>query len=410
LPEPFPGPRGYAFNLFAIDLLQRTYGRKLATLLGTSTGVTERTWRNRLKTGWNPSPQDLNEHRQASENFLVKGLVREGGWSTAEARNLIIESPSTRAGQWLPVADLIYWNCGTGKARYSQSIEIGTQIDFISARLFAAKQINEINSARKEFLAASAFVRNYYTADADISEHNRIDRQIQNAMTWGELEEAATPLYASVLFIVMSCWDIEFCSTYFQGQIEAYPIFELVMPRLDPTIKFESTSGRLLRKGDRPTKRYFQKSISRLLDFVAVLVAWKRDHSPPNRIPSVKDMAVWFEETESRIVSWRDETTRFTHLHWKMIWESAIARDSGGKKPTPPWPMFVAAHLWRPLLLSKKGKLGTLIDHTAPYNFWWKVQHERLTTKGLKFGKTPWPACLVNQPGGNRFPESRRSS
>ena len=95
------------FNLFAISLLERLHGKKLAAIFADETGVTERTWRNRLTKGWNPSEEEIEESRERGINYFF-GLLRKAGWSDQEAKEIVDRNPSWKEGVGLPTANLIF--------------------------------------------------------------------------------------------------------------------------------------------------------------------------------------------------------------------------------------------------------------------------------------------------------------
>lgn len=117
-----------------------------------------------------------------------------------------------------------------------------------------------------------------------------------------------------------------------------------------------------------------------------------------------------FKKSKARIVSWRDETTKFTLRDLTRIWESATMPNKDGSWPSVPIPLLVAACLWSPLLVRENGKPKKWYICFDAYELWWRRNRDRLTAKGLKFGNTAWPAYLTDQPAGNRSPESWRSS
>jgi hypothetical protein len=135
--------------------------------------------------------------------------------------------------------------------------------------------------------------------------------------------------------------------------------------------------------------------MSRFLDFLAVMVDWRKHHRAPQRLPLVKEMAAWCCEQESRMVSWRDETTRFTASHLFGLWRHAIEPDTNGLRPGAPLPLLVAAHLWGPLLAQREDGTRTLTDCAESYVVWWKRNLQRLTASGVEFGDFRWPECLI---------------
>jgi hypothetical protein len=235
-------------------------------------------------------------------------------------------------------------------------------------------------------------------------------QQFERAKELPELLDKAKLLGEQLIFHVMSCWDIEFCANYFSNKVEPFPLFALMMPRLSPDIEVEKGTGRFLRGGRPPKRGVFEKSMSRFLDFLAVLIHWHKFRLPPQVLPSMKDMAAWYNEDERRIISWRDETTNFTASQLFDLWHVATSPDKNGIYPSCPTPMFVAAHLWSLLLARENGKPIHWIDCFDTYELCWKRNLSRLTAKGLRFGSIPWPKCLIDQPGGNRSLESWRSS
>lgn len=394
------------FNLFAISLLERLNAKKLAAIIADATDVTERTWRNRLTKGWTQSGDEL---KKAINNFA--GQLKKAGWSEDEAKEIIDRNPSWRSGAGLPTASLIF-HCSPKYAEgYEEALSVAVEFDHLCHALSDAFRSEDISQARSSLIAASRWLRGYCSADPDTSDIDELDCKIQGAIDLVELMGYAKNLGEEMMFHVLSCWDLNFCSVYFGGKLQAFPLFELVMPRLAPDIEIEPGTLRFLRDGKPPKAGIFEKSISRLFDFLSVLIYWKKFHQPPTKLPSVKDMAAWFHESERRIVNWRDETTRFTYRHLSDICYAATGGlDKDGNAIGIPGPMLVAALLWSPLLVRENGKPKSWHICFDAYEAWWKRNLARLTGKGLKFGETPLPSCLTYQSEGSRSPELWRSS
>ena len=90
------------FNLFAIMLLERLHGKKLATIFADATGDNERTWRNRFAKGWTPSDNEIKESRHKAINHFSE-LLRKAGWPDDEANKIIGRNPSWSEGEGLPI-------------------------------------------------------------------------------------------------------------------------------------------------------------------------------------------------------------------------------------------------------------------------------------------------------------------
>lgn len=399
------------YNQFSTLILERLHGKKLPVFLEERTGVSERTWRNRFKDGWSPAPEELGNFRERVAAHVKELMKSKDGWTEEEVEEIISRNPSWMAGIGLPTADLIFWFSPGYAKEYVESIAVASQFDLYCHALFDAAKAGDTDGARKFLMDCLEWILSFFaTEEAEDEDVQELREKLSAAEDLNSLLESAKPLAEQLLFHVLSCWDVEFCSHYTNGTAEPFPLFELVMPRLSPTIELESGTNRFMRDGQPPKRGIFEKSIARLLDFLAVLVYWHRNHVSPEKLPGVKEMEAWFKEDPGRITSWRDETTLFTGSQFFSIWQSAFDPDKDGVYPGMPTPMLVVAHLFSPLLVREKGKPKEWIVCDDGYERWWKRNLDRLTAKGLKFGSTPWPKCLTDQPVGNRSLESWQSS
>lgn len=397
------------FNLFAITLLQRLHGKKLAVLFSEESGTTERTWRNRLSNGWNPSQEELESTRKGAE-ALFRGRLRKAGWNDVEVTEIVARNPSWKEGVGLFTANLIFFNSPRYAEGYDEALTVAAEFDRICYSINNAFHSENLSQASASLLLASKWLRSYCHDEVETSDIDDLDNKIKTASDLLELKGHGNKLGDEMLFHVLSCWDLNFCSVYFSGKLQAFPLFELVMPRLAANIEVEPGTGRFLRNGEAPKAGVFEKSISRLFDFLAVLIHWKKFHRPPSKVPTVKEMAAWFKETERRIVNWRDETTKFTSRNLSEIVFAAAGEDKEGNATGMPSPMLVAALLWSGLLVRENGKPKSWVVCFDAYNNWWRRNLSRLTDKGLKFGEIPLPSCLTFQSSGSRSPELWRSS
>ena len=319
-------------------------------------------------------------------------------------------APSRLAGVCLPTADLIYWNSPGQGYDYAESIAVARQFDLYCHALFKAFTEDDLDRLKQVLLQSLTWLRSYSQPGTDQSDADDLEKRFDEATDITQLLEQAKPLAEQLIFHVFSCWDVEFCATYFESSVAPYPLFELMMPRLATGIEVEAQTGRFLRDGKQPRQKVFEKSMSRLLDFIAVLAEARANKGFPDKLPKVRDMVRLFDRSEQQIVNWRDETTRLNAQEFSNICEFAFGRDEQGKSAPAPLPIYVAASMWRPFLVRENGKPKEWYFFFDSYELAWRRNLDRLTAKGLKFGTVAWPHCLTYQPLGNRSPESWRCS
>lgn len=181
------------------------------------------------------------------------------------------------------------------------------------------------------------------------------------------LLKASESLGPALAFIVLSCWDVEFCAGYFDGTMKAQSLFPLVMPRFTPGIEVEPQTGRLLRRGRPPRQRVLEPAMARLLDFVGFLLGWHKTGVMPQRLPRPKDFADWCDEGLTRVYSWRDGSTRFTPAQLARLWTYVRESDGAGIDPAIPTPIVapimrsfgkVIMRGWSPAACVLESRLG----------------------------------------------------
>ncbi|NYE59330.1 hypothetical protein FHW58_000482 [Duganella sp. 1224] len=376
------------FNLFAVLILERLHGKKLPVLLADGTSVTERTWRSWLGKGMRLSANEINRMRDESSARLSKKLQAAGGYSAEEADAIVAGAPSRHSAIALPTADLIYW---FSPGDYTETLALAVRFDQYCNALLEAARLGDVEASRSELLNALDWLRSFCADEPDQEADDAIASRLREAEDIDALHREARMLAEHMMLHVFSCWDVEFNAFYFQARLKPYPLFTLAMPRLAMDIEIDRNSGQMLRRGRKPGNRVFEKSMSRLFDFLAVLVYGYKYGRMPQQLPRVKEMAAWSGESESVIVSWRDETTRFRVFDLLRLWRQALPPDTAGVRPAAPLPMLVAAHLWSPLRKAKG-----LTDCTPGYVAWWKRNLQRLQARGTEFGDVPWPACLID--------------
>ena len=386
------------FNQFAITIVERLIGRKPAALLGELSGTTERTWRKRLEHGWQPTDDQSKDLDKRLTAALTKQLIKIGGWSIDEADAIVAGRPSSISGNFLPTADLIYHFSPLYGKYCQETIRLASHFDRDCERLADAVQQKDIKRARDVLTAMLDWLQTFCVDISDREDAEALRMKLGLSCDVATLLRDAEPLHEALILHVLSCWDVEFCAGYFDSIMQAYPLFQLVMPRFAPDITVEQQTLRLLRNGQPPRRNILETASSRFIDFLSVLVAWRRYRRLPNGIPRIKEFAAWCRESETRLVSWRDETTRFTARQLEQMWTTALTPDSQGIYPAIPSPMFVCTHIWSPLLLrGDNHRPNAFVDCTANYRMWWDRNYHRLAGAGLQFGMQAWPDYLVSQ-------------
>lgn len=389
-----------------IYLIQELEGRALSSVMSDATGVSDRTWRKRLNEGWQPRDDEIEQHRTQVRSVFTERL-RNKGVPESKIDEYFRALPSNQEGVASPWADLIYILTHVGK--YQETISIAKEVDKFGHSIHLGFNLSQPDEARDACIRALEWLCSLCPKQGASDELKLMSTRFRRAESLEELQKLRAELEDHLLFALLSCWDLEFCSTYLPP-FQAYPLFELVMPRLSETIQIEIGTGKFLRNGKTPKDRFFDKSILRLIDFMAVLAHKRQYQSMPSDLPSLTDMSRWFDVNIETLKSWRDETTRFTYANFEMVWCNAFPPGSDGKRIASPLPMLTVSHIWKNLLGRKSGKPTSITVCFDAYESWWKLNKERLQAKGICFGETPWPTCLIAQSLGNRSPDSWRSS
>lgn len=394
------------YNHFATAIIARLMDRAPAVVLSNLTGESDRIWRDRLQAHWEPSEEQRARLDEASTSVLVEQLVERGGWLVEKARAIVAGLPSAQAGMPMPTADLIHVISPLQGAYCRETVALATHLDQDCDRLDTAVRAADFDAAQSILCAMLDWLLGFVTEPSDCTDYALLHAQLAQATDIEGLLKSAAPLRDAVAFHVLSCWDVEFCAGYFGGTMQACPLFTLVMPRFAAGIDFEPETGRLLRKGRVARQRLLEPAMARLIDFIAVLIAWHRAGTLPRQIPRPKEFAEWCDEDLARVYSWRDGSTRFTPAQLERLWTHALTPDNAGIYPAAPSPMLVCAHLWSPLL-AHEGDGVSLIDCSADYEHFWQANHDRLVAGGLRFGEQAWPAYWIQRTGNATLAEIR---
>lgn len=91
------------FNQFSIQILERLHGKRLPVLLQEETGVSERTWRNRIRNGWNPGVEEIEELAAHMAVRSIEMMKDKWGWADSEAQDFFLDVPlAWRGSPFLP--------------------------------------------------------------------------------------------------------------------------------------------------------------------------------------------------------------------------------------------------------------------------------------------------------------------
>lgn len=380
-------------NLITLKVVESMQGRKFAAILEEATGTSERTWRTRLKK--QDQTQGRKEIEEAAEKHrlaLREQLVSQHGLSESEAEQALERNPSFAAGMGLPTADIIYWNSPWLGESYPESIEAAAYFDRFCFTIHDAHKSDDAVEIKKILLGTLEWLQGFFPED-DNAEVTAMISRIELASGLDELLDCSKQIADWIFFHFLTCWDLEFCSEYF-SMMEAAPLFWGVLPKFSQDVEIEPDTGHLLRAGERVKRGWLHRPTSWLISFVAVVAYWARVGKAPPTLPTIKEMAAWFSEDEGRIVSWRDETTNLTKKQFMHFWRSGVQSGLDGTPVMSPMPLFVVAHLGKFFLLHENGKLKEMFFCGDDYLVWWRRNLQRLKTKGLVFGTTPWPEYL----------------
>lgn len=399
------------FNHFPLFIYEQFHHKKMPVLLGESTDVGERAWRNRSAQKWQPTLEEEKAILQiAEERFIAR--LREEGLTEDECQEIISAIPSRQIGVASFTADLIYFHSHVPNwSSYKPAIETAVAFDQHCNAFAIAKARFDIEAFRSAGLAALDWLLDgLEPSDNGLESAHRLQARLVAADSWSDLEELAAAVAESMIFNVLSRWDILFCHYYFEGQAPAYPLFELMMPRLSPSIKIDPETGALSRNGKQPKRAIFEPAVHRLLDFVALLMFRIEMGCFPVRPVSVKQMGFYFKEDAQRLAKWRDEELHLSGKQFERLWRTGTSRYPKRKDAAVPLPLLLMAYLWRPLLARKQGELPSIVNCMDGYKDWWQRNFIRMQAQGLTFGTEPWPAWLTNQSSTGDSFVSKRSS
>lgn len=399
------------FNSFPLFIYEQFHQKKLPVLLGESTDVGERTWRDRLSRKWQPTKEDEDRVSRIATRYLIRELSK-GGLSKALRRELISAAPPRQTEAPLLTADLIYWfSLFDDNTKFQPAIDLAIKFDQYCHAFSKATRSDDVDGFRLAGLEALTWLKGFGPfTEQDLNDIKKKELQLSEALSLEELRKPVADVAESMILHVFSCWDVLFCHHYFAGQASAYPLFELMMPRFSPTIEIDKETGKLSRDGKPPKRGIFETSSHRLLDFVALLISRRKNRRFPDGAVSVSQMSAFFGVDERRLVKWRTQETHLSGKQFDRLWRDGLAYLSADDNIATPWPLLIVAYLWGPLLVREENEPVSITNCMDGYRDWWQRNLVRLQAEGLTFGDEPWPAWLIDQSSGSRSLDAWRSS
>lgn len=169
------------FNLFSILIHERLLGKKLPVIMGETTGISERTWRKRLKDDWIAPIESPELVRKRIASRIRRRMKLDGGYSEEEIDRSISLNPSWKAGIALPTADLI-WSLSPGNGEeYTESIAAAKQFDLYCTSMQSSHQMGDIEAFRQVVTEALRWLRGSSLDSSAMPEADQLERTFRDA-------------------------------------------------------------------------------------------------------------------------------------------------------------------------------------------------------------------------------------
>jgi hypothetical protein len=366
-------------------------GKRVVAHLASVTGISQKTLNKPLSE---IRGRTLGRGAEHSAKYVHRKL-KEAGYSAEEAEAWMAGHP----GATMPGAvcsGVVYEAEVEGIYTYPYTMEFALHIDKVSSRLLDAKVRDDLARFKSVLLDDPLIDARYYQQSSDGSDWVDMPSLLQRleaASEWSVLAEIFPTIVANVVFSVLACWDVEFCSHYFSKN-EPRSVFQFVLPRVEPVI------GSIV-VGDMPKRRgMLWYPVRRLIDVMACIGEFVRNDEWPDVVPKPMDITreaelSGLEWSNQTLTNWRDGTTAFNSDDFAGLWE-ALCTNRDGVTQYYPWPLFVATLIFQDLFVqidarSSKRSILLLEDDYLP---WWHLHLEKLKAKGCAFGTSPWPECF----------------
>ncbi len=376
-------------NLPALHFQEKSEGRALASVYSEVTGISDRT----LRKADNLSPGTIKKAQQHSR-LHVEQQLNGNGYSTEEVETLLVQHPGFGAPGML-YSGLVYECQIEGFIAFPHTIELASAIDRLSTRLFEARQRNDLVGFKDALLNHPVLGPAYFAqngAPTTQSTNNPLLEQLRTAQDWAAIDQPLAAVTSNSLLSLLALWDVEFCSQYFSS-FAPRSCFAMVLPQLDPKAG-NADAGKIAKR-----RGMFLYPVRRLIDLMACMGEFARNHNWPERIPKAQDIVRQSYESEQNLVNWRDGTKKFTRRDFTHIWHKLCPDRKGSTGPIrapEPSPLFVATVFWQALLVDvgTTSKVKSIMLIEDDYLRWWTMHHEALRAKGTVFGASPWPVCF----------------
>lgn len=384
------------FNFYYNQLFEKVHGSSFIPAIADNLGVSEKTIRNWLKES------DLDPIKQGElENIFKEGfiqkLIKKSEFTREEAEEFHENIPSIKAGginSQMFASNLIYFAINGNVEDYKNTLEIANKIDDFSIQYNLITESKDIEAIKKLYIEIYDWIEPFFEDD-NCETLQQLNHRLKDINTWQDCINFYSSSSEFMIYYLFTSLDLEFCSDYF-AKLQAYPLFSLVMPGIAPDIEIEECSGKFLRGEKQAKLRIFHRSTLRLLNFIYILVYWYNERKAPNKLPKVTEIAKLFGLESSTVISWRDESTKFSLRELELIWQLKKRPSDKDNLVGPPILMLYASHFFGQLMqIDENGKLKSIIVCESNYKEFWEINKKRLMAKGLTFGKDPWPACLL---------------
>ena len=155
--------------------------RAPAVVLSNLTGESDRIWRDRLQTHWEPSEEQRARLDEASTSVLVEQLVERGGWLVEEARAIVAGLPSAQAGMAMPTADLIHVFSPLQGAYCRETVALATHLDQDCDRLDTAVGAADFDAAQSILCAMIDWLLGFVTEPSDRTDYTLLHARLAHA-------------------------------------------------------------------------------------------------------------------------------------------------------------------------------------------------------------------------------------
>ncbi|MES2242539.1 MAG: hypothetical protein V4639_06675 [Pseudomonadota bacterium] len=377
------------FDALFLPVIEGLHGKKLPSLVGDLSGssVSERTIRNWLGGKSRPRPAQIERLKKAGLTHY-DAILPKRGWSEADAKKFLDGLSGTRG----LLSSFVYSISAQNYYLYPQTQALAVQIDELSLRLGTLREADQLQQFVTVLLNSPLLeLEHFVEPEAGAPSADELRQEVGNTTEWKALERPMAVVSINVVMQLLATLDLEFCSGYLEA-FNATPIFQSLMPRLDPTA-IPDENGKYAASRD-----LFHLPVRRLIELSACLRCIKRERKWPSDIPSVTDMAAWMNTDAVSITKWR-MGRRFTLADYEGIWDAMYEYLPVKQRMAMPGPLAFASAVLTHLYVKgsrERGSLTLIIPDPEIYLRWWRIHRAQLESRkeGLPFGAIPWMPAL----------------